>query len=291
MNPAWKIILFFLVCIALGLGIGAVGQKIFAMTTGQEKSSSAVTPVPVVQPTEPETDDPVTPSPNTPAVQPVANTEPVAAPTTAALPKIPFSCPQPTDPNQKDLWLTPVGPIISIGNYIPADLVPLDNYVPTTTSTICLTKTAAVALQSMFTAMHAQQLYPMITSGFRDANYQGNLREETNVVTNGYSSVALPGHSEHQLGMAVDFIGIPDKTNMDYSALNDFGKTLDYAWLVQNASSYGFVQSYQAGDEPVTGYIAEPWHWRYVGVANAKAIVAARVPPVQYLQDLQAQAQ
>ena len=293
MNSLSKIILFFLICIAIGLGIGLNAQKIAAVFGGTPATASqAQTPLPTPEPLE--TDDPTAASP-TPIIvdqtQTIAPATPVAEPTTdvpVAKPA-PFTCLTPTDPNQKDLWLTPVGPDVSIGDYIPTNLVLLDKYVPTTMSNICLTEKAAVALQSMFTAMHAQKLYPMITSGFRDEDYQGDLRDETNVVTNGYSSVALPGHSEHQLGVAVDFIGIPDSTNANYSALNAFGQTADYAWLVQNAASYGFVQSYQTGEEPTTGYIAEPWHWRYVGVTNAEAIVATHKAPVLYLQALQAQ--
>ena len=128
----------------------------------------------------------------------------------------------------------------------------------------------------------------MVTSGFRDASYQDNLHTDTNVVTNGYSSVALSGHSEHQLGVAVDLVGL-DKNGKYYLSLNDFGTTADYAWLVQNAHYYGFVQSYQSGQEPITGYIAEPWHWRYVGIGNATAIVATHQAPFQYLQTLEDQ--
>ena len=62
-------------------------------------------------------------------------------------------------------------------------------------------------------------------------------------------SVALPGHSEHQTGLAVD---------VDTS---DAGKE----WLMEHCWEYGFILRYPDGKRPVTGIIFEPWHYRYVG--------------------------
>ena len=62
-------------------------------------------------------------------------------------------------------------------------------------------------------------------------------------------SVALPGHSEHQTGLAVD---------VDTS---DAGKE----WLMEHCWEYGFILRYPDGKRSVTGIIFEPWHYRYVG--------------------------
>ncbi len=272
-------VVFILACIAVGVCVGIVLAYATPLHVPPPVTSTPAfsEPAPIVRPIIVAVGNPPT-------------TTATTAPTTVkAMPKkveVP-TCDQPKDPDDNpNLWLIPVGPDHSIGDYVPSGLVSLDTYVPTTMPTICLTETAATALKSMFSAMHAENLYPMIASGYRSADYQGTLYEGTNVITNGYSSVAEPEHSEHQLGMAVDFIGIPDSTNTDYSALNDFGNTLDYAWLVKNAASYGFVQSYQVGKEAITGYIPEPWHWRYVGTTNAEAIVSSGLAPYQYLQNL-----
>lgn len=76
---------------------------------------------------------------------------------------------------------------------------------------------------------------------------------------------ARPGQSEHQLGTAVDFGGTwADKTEA-------FAGTPEGTWLAENAHKYGFALSYPKDSEEITGYIYEPWHYRYIGVANALA--------------------
>ena len=39
--------------------------------------------------------------------------------------------------------------------------------------------------------------------------------------------------------------------------------------MLSNAHKYGWILRYPEGKEDITGYSAEPWHWRYVGVAAA----------------------
>ena len=76
---------------------------------------------------------------------------------------------------------------------------------------------------------------------------------------------ARPGYSEHQTGFAVDVANATGTCSLDC-----FGTTSQYAWLQQHAADYGFIQRYYAGFEAITGYKAEEWHYRYVGVAIAK---------------------
>lgn len=76
---------------------------------------------------------------------------------------------------------------------------------------------------------------------------------------------ARPGHSQHQLGTAVDF-----STNEIGDQLGDaFSNTNADRWLTTNAWKYGFALSYPAGYESITGYAHESWHYRYIGEANA----------------------
>lgn len=70
---------------------------------------------------------------------------------------------------------------------------------------------------------------------------------------------ARPGHSEHQLGLAVDVAG-PSCDGWDC-----FGDTPEGRWVAANAHRYGFIIRYPEGGTPVTGYAYEPWHLRYVG--------------------------
>lgn len=78
------------------------------------------------------------------------------------------------------------------------------------------------------------------------------------------SLCAPPGHSEHQLGLAVDVFDASTKaeylTNPRYRSYVD--------WLRGNAHLYGWTESYTRG-ETLDEYEAEPWHWRYVGVGMA----------------------
>jgi len=85
---------------------------------------------------------------------------------------------------------------------------------------------------------------------------------------------ARPGHSEHELGLAVD-IGAeggsaPWNITFDQTALG--------RWLVTHAWEFGFVQSYPKGAEARTCYAYEPWHYRWVGREVAAAVQASGVP-------------
>ena len=72
-------------------------------------------------------------------------------------------------------------------------------------------------------------------------------------------TVALPGHSEHQTGLAVDFSPVSPA----------FAQTEAYGWLQEHGAAYGFVQRYPAGKESWTGVAEESWHYRYVGRRHA----------------------
>jgi D-alanyl-D-alanine carboxypeptidase len=76
---------------------------------------------------------------------------------------------------------------------------------------------------------------------------------------------ATPGHSQHQLGTAVDFTNAA----AGYEIWDYFGDTSAYSWLKDHAREYGFVLAYPSGKEAETGYQWEPWHYRYVGTKNA----------------------
>jgi D-alanyl-D-alanine carboxypeptidase len=79
---------------------------------------------------------------------------------------------------------------------------------------------------------------------------------------------ATPGHSQHQLGTAVDFTNAA----AGYELWQAFGSTTAYYWLLENASRHGFVLAYPSNREAATGYQWEPWHYRYVGPENARRL-------------------
>ncbi|MBI1289742.1 hypothetical protein GC173_00665 [bacterium] len=82
---------------------------------------------------------------------------------------------------------------------------------------------------------------------------------------------APPGHSEHQLGTTVDF---SDPSQAHY-LVQSFVDTPQYAWMAANAWRYGWRQSYRPDTESVTGYIEEPWHWRYIGPPSTFFILSS----------------
>ena len=75
--------------------------------------------------------------------------------------------------------------------------------------------------------------------------------------------VAVPGHSEHQTGLAID---------LESLECDIFRNSKEYLWVRENAHNYGFIIRYQKGKEKITGYCVEEWHIRYVGKKAAKYI-------------------
>lgn len=105
----------------------------------------------------------------------------------------------------------------------------------------------------------------VIDSGYRPYSYQENLMKDLIKIKgdDAYKNLALPGHSEHQTGLAVD-IGFykNGKYDCDFKVSNYKD---EFKWINDNAHKYGFIIRYPLGKEEITGYIYEPWHLRYVG--------------------------
>ncbi len=110
----------------------------------------------------------------------------------------------------------------------------------------------------------------MIACGYRSYDTQvGLFNEEINSVGTQTAEqwVAPPGYSEHQTGYVFDLdLNIDGGNGIDYSGEGN------YAWINEHCSDYGFIIRYPAGKEDITGYSAEPWHFRYVGIPHAQYI-------------------
>ena len=138
---------------------------------------------------------------------------------------------------------------------------------------------AATAYRQMAAAAKANNIELMLCSGYRDNAYPTELfnARKQKYLDQGYSDadadaraatiVARPGTSEHATGLAADIV-TPDYQNLD----TGFADTKAFAWLQRYAAEYGFVLRYPQDRQAATGIVYEPWHWRYVGVENAKAI-------------------
>ena len=132
-----------------------------------------------------------------------------------------------------------------------------------------------------------------IISAYRDLDRQTYLykAEVKEWLALGYSQkgaeekaatvVALPGTSEHHLGLAVDLV---DSTHVQLDEGAELTK--GYKWLVKNCHKYGFILRYPNGATDITGIIYEPWHFRYVGEEAAKEIMEAGITLEEYLEQL-----
>ncbi|MFT4305496.1 MAG: M15 family metallopeptidase [Microbacterium sp.] len=78
---------------------------------------------------------------------------------------------------------------------------------------------------------------------------------------------ARAGYSEHQTGLALDLVACDSSCG----GLDEFGASAQGQWVAQNAWQYGFIVRYEDGYTDITGYKAEPWHLRFIGVQLAQA--------------------
>ncbi|CAN5227200.1 hypothetical protein BH09SUM1_BH09SUM1_11500 [soil metagenome] len=158
--------------------------------------------------------------------------------------------------------------------YEPSDLVTLDEkYAAGSKGEYELRKEASDALAKMLDDARAEGIDIRVTSAYRAGMRQKSIYQRNNKKdgpSQRYS--APPGHSEHQLGTTVDLVDAEQK----HVFSRQFNETPQGAWLEENAVNYGFVRSYQLDNIAETGYISEPWHWRYQGVGNAQKIAAER---------------
>lgn len=146
-------------------------------------------------------------------------------------------------------------------SHVPADLESLEGTgLALSRKGLQLRKPALDALLRMNAAARTHGISLIVSSTYRSYTYQSDVFAR-NVKEMGETEAvrvsAKPGHSQHQLGTAIDFGSID----------NSFAKTKAGVWLAENAAKFGFSLSYPRGLEPVTGYLWESWHYRFVGTS------------------------
>lgn len=154
-------------------------------------------------------------------------------------------------------------------DYAPPDLVRLPDEVGYAKETSYrLRKPAADALMRMVEAARAEGIRLRVVSAYRNHATQRRLYL-AKLKKGGWNqtTVARPGHSEHQLGTAVDLSDGDPETLLQ----EKFGETRAGKWLALKAPEFGFAVSYTARNESLTGYSPEPWHYRYFGPELAPA--------------------
>lgn len=113
----------------------------------------------------------------------------------------------------------------------------------------------------------------------QQAIWDSCLRESGPEYTQTY--VALPGHSEHQTGLAID-LGLR-REQIDFIC-PEFPGTGVCGQFRKRAADYGFILRYPAGKEAVTGIGCEPWHFRYVGIPHARIMEENRQTLEEYIE-------
>lgn len=137
----------------------------------------------------------------------------------------------------------------------------------------------------MYQAAAKDGIYLTTVSGYRSYELQKNNFENkiNKYISQGYDRVAAtqaaakiilpPGTSEHNAGLAMDIISLEQS----------FENSKAFKWLMAHAQDYGFILRYPKDKEAITEIIYEPWHWRYVGIENAKKIKASGLCLEEYL--------
>lgn len=143
-------------------------------------------------------------------------------------------------------------------------IVPLSKRASYLTATKEIKNKVSIPLEQLILDAEQDGMCLVVMSGFR-------TRERQQLLYNNDKEglVAIPGTSEHEEGIAVDFGGCPmvDGTRNDLAQRlelrDDFSTLPEYQWLLDNAYKYNFEQSYTEENSEETGFPAEEWHWRY----------------------------
>jgi len=154
-----------------------------------------------------------------------------------------------------------------------AHLEPVGEH-PASGKVVKLLRPAAQAFLEMQQVALQEGIWLIPVSGFRDNARQTALFRRA---TRKYGSqrkaarwVAAPGFSHHEAGLAVD---LGDGTAPQCRVRRCFRKTAAYLWLVENGERFGFQLNQPRN--PRSGPPGEPWHWRFVGPADADIEQAA----------------
>ena len=158
-----------------------------------------------------------------------------------------------------------------------------NNYVPSDLENVSygsgkLRKEARIAFDKMCASAKSENIILYGGSGYRSYSHQLNLynnyvKRDGKTAADTYSARA--GYSEHQTGLAMDILN----GRWDYIDKTD----KEYTWLINNSYKFGFVLRYPEGKENITGYIYEPWHYRYIGTELAEYLTKQNLTYEEYL--------
>lgn len=178
--------------------------------------------------------------------------------------------------------------LINKNNYLP------DNYSIELTyinENRLIDKRCAKYAEEMLTAAENDGIYLDVISGYRTYERQifnleylvqsfeasGYTRDNAYIAAT--MEIAPPGASEHNAGLALDILS-PSFPNLS----KDFDKTKEFEWLKNNSWKYGFILRYLKNKEDITGYIYEPWHYRFIGLYHAEQIYNSGLCLEEYME-------
>lgn len=145
-------------------------------------------------------------------------------------------------------------------DFEPSDLVSLNDYrLQVSRNDLRLRRAIMEAVLAMDQAARAEGVTLVFSSAYRSYTYQEGLFSRYSSQfgeTEAGRFSARQGHSQHQLGTAIDFGSID----------NSFAETAAGKWMAANAWRFGFSMSYPQGMEERTGYMWESWHFRYITI-------------------------
>ncbi len=147
-------------------------------------------------------------------------------------------------------------------DFTPSNLVKVDKFA---INGMLLEENCKLAFIEMASKALEDNMNLRAVSTYRTYDYQNNLYNnyvKNDGVEEADTYSARPGFSEHHTGLALDI----DNIKTSYT---NFLKTEEFIWMMNNAYKYGFILRYPEDKVEITGYMYEPWHYRFVGVEIA----------------------
>lgn len=152
---------------------------------------------------------------------------------------------------------------------------------------ILLRRNAANLLQLVLQKISAgTSIVPV--SGWRSSEeqteiYRDSLAENGEDFTRKF--VALPNHSEHQTGLAIDLGLYSDEIDF---IRPDFPHDGICDIFRKTATGCGFIERYAEDKEAITGIAYEPWHFRYVGFPHSEIMEERNLSLEEYTEFIKA---
>ena len=165
--------------------------------------------------------------------------------------------------------------------YVPDHLQYANERVRCDKENTFLNTTALGYLELMFAAAKKAGIELIFFDGWREESLQKRYYDNK-IAERGYNLattlVAPPRGSEHELGLAADILSTAHQMRDGHFALTSTGK-----WLIANCWKYGFILRYPSDKIEITRFLFEPWHYRFVGVEEAKKITESGLCMEEYL--------